>query len=158
MLVRVGDFVDYESLTVTELKDILRKGGLPVSGKKSELIRRISKNQSYLNRIAGYEKFTVTELKDILREADLPVSGKKFELIQRVSELQSNQSRRRIVMFVVLPLLVIVCICASLLLSYMIKSEGDASAFGANPIEAFFLVVIFNLFWLILPTRVKIFG
>ena len=91
-------------MTVTELNDILRKGGLPVSGKKSELIRRISKNLSYLNRIAGYEKFTVAELKDILREADLPVSGKKFELIQRVSELQSNQSRRRIVMFVVLPL------------------------------------------------------
>ena len=154
----MGDFVDYESLTVAELKDILRKGGLPVSGKKSDLIRRISKNKSYLKRIASYEKLTVAELKDILREADLPESGKKFELIQRVSELHSNQSRYRIVMLVVLPPLLIVCIFASLLLSTLIKSEGDGTSFGANPIEAFFLIVIFNLFWLILPGRVKIFS
>lgn len=33
--------VDYESLTVAELKDILRSRGLKVSGRKAELIARL---------------------------------------------------------------------------------------------------------------------
>lgn len=35
------DMVDYEKLTVAELKDILLKKGLPFTGKKSVLIQRI---------------------------------------------------------------------------------------------------------------------
>jgi len=37
----VEDMVDYEKLTVAELKDILLKKGLPFTGKKSVLIQRI---------------------------------------------------------------------------------------------------------------------
>ncbi len=35
------DHVDYSSLTVVQLKDILRRKGLKVSGKKAELIKRM---------------------------------------------------------------------------------------------------------------------
>ena len=34
--------IDYSEMTVTELKDLLRERGLKVSGKKSELIERLS--------------------------------------------------------------------------------------------------------------------
>ena len=36
---------DYEGMTVAELKVLLREQGLPVSGKKSELIERLSTDQ-----------------------------------------------------------------------------------------------------------------
>jgi hypothetical protein len=32
----------YENMTVAELKELLREAGLPVSGKKSDLIERLS--------------------------------------------------------------------------------------------------------------------
>ena len=32
---------DYEKMTVAELKDLLREAGLPVSGKKADLISRL---------------------------------------------------------------------------------------------------------------------
>ena len=36
------DNVDYSSMTVAELKEILKEKGLPVSGKKADLIQRLS--------------------------------------------------------------------------------------------------------------------
>ena len=33
--------MEYESMTVAELKDLLRDAGLPVSGKKADLIARL---------------------------------------------------------------------------------------------------------------------
>ena len=36
------DSVDYSSMTVAELKELLKAAGKPVSGKKSELIERLS--------------------------------------------------------------------------------------------------------------------
>ena len=36
---------EYEGMTVAELKALLKERGLPVSGKKSELIERLSDNQ-----------------------------------------------------------------------------------------------------------------
>ena len=154
--------MDYESLTVAELKDILREGGLPVSGKKSELIRRISKNQDHLNLIASYEKVTVAELEDYLRGADLPVSGKRFELIQRVSEHRSNQSRENIVVLVFWSVFVIGVIFATLLFSFfwMVFDER-----GGLPEQSFgyyltrsFLLVLFSTTFFLLPERVKLFG
>jgi SAP domain len=41
-----GEDVDLENLKVVDLKEILRAEGLPVSGKKSELIERIRANKS----------------------------------------------------------------------------------------------------------------
>ncbi len=154
--------MDYESLTVAELKDILKEGGLPVSGKKSELIRRISKNQAHLNLIASYEKVTVAELEDYLREADLPVSGKRFELIQRVSEHRSNQSRENIVLLVFWSVIVIGVIFATLLFSFfwMIFDEMGGlqeQSFGYYLTRSF-LFVLFTTTFFLLPWRVKIFG
>ena len=40
------DMADYESLTVAELKDVLRERDLRVSGKKAELIARLEENDS----------------------------------------------------------------------------------------------------------------
>ena len=34
--------MEYDKMTVAQLKDILRENDLPVSGKKSELIERLS--------------------------------------------------------------------------------------------------------------------
>ncbi len=154
--------MDYEGLTVAELKDILKEGGLPVSGKKSELIRRISKNQAHLNLIASYEKVTVAELEDYLREADLPVSGKRFELIQRVSEHRSNQSRENIVLLVFWSVIVIGVIFATLLFSFfwMIFDEMGGlqeQSFGYYLTRSF-LFVLFTTTFFLLPWRVKIFG
>ena len=36
-----SDDVDYSSMTVAELKDLLKAAGKPVSGKKAELIERL---------------------------------------------------------------------------------------------------------------------
>ena len=159
----MADFVDYESLTVAELKDILRKGGLPLSGKKSELILRISKNQDHLNLIASYEKVTVAELKDILRKGGLPLSGKKSELIQRVSEHRSNQSRETIVLSVVWSVILIGVIFATILFSslWMYFDEMDAriaeQSFGYYLTRSF-LFVLFTTTFFLLPTRVQLFG
>ena len=38
--------MDYESMTVAELKEILKARGLKVSGKKAELIQRLSENET----------------------------------------------------------------------------------------------------------------
>jgi len=38
--------MDYESMTVAQLKDLLRERGLKVGGKKSELIERLSDNET----------------------------------------------------------------------------------------------------------------
>jgi hypothetical protein len=37
----VSDEVDYSSMTVVQLKDLLREAGKTVSGKKAELIERL---------------------------------------------------------------------------------------------------------------------
>ena len=43
-------------MTVAELKDLLREGGLPLSGKKAELIQRASENHAYLEILADNKK------------------------------------------------------------------------------------------------------
>ena len=37
---------EYEDMTVAELKDILREQGLPLSGKKADLLARLLENAS----------------------------------------------------------------------------------------------------------------
>ena len=105
--------VDYDSMTISDLKAALKEQGLPVSGKKTELIERLkedSKDESKAETIdpieeekadketseeetesketkttdVDYDSMTVPNLKAALKEQGLPVSGKKTELIERL--------------------------------------------------------------------------
>ena len=43
-----GNSMAYENMTVAELKELLREAGLPVSGKKSDLIERLGESKDKL--------------------------------------------------------------------------------------------------------------
>ena len=79
---------DISKLTVAELKILLKEMGLPLTGKKTDLINRIKQ------RIQS--KITVAELKILLKEMGLPLTGKKTDLInrikQRIQKLESKKS------------------------------------------------------------------
>jgi len=78
---------DLEKLKIPELKDILRKYNLLLSGTKSDMIERIinrSKAIELDNDDDGLEKLTSPDLKDILRKYGLLQNGKRGELIQRI--------------------------------------------------------------------------
>ena len=99
-----SDEVDYDSMTVPLLKEALKEQGLPVSGKKAELIERlkgetlgpIEETEEDTSEEEGeetpdegsdevdYDSMTVPLLKEALKEQGLPVSGKKAELIERL--------------------------------------------------------------------------
>jgi hypothetical protein len=73
-----------EAMTVAQLKDLLREKGLPVSGKKAELVSRLE----MLN-------LSMTELKDMLKKRDLPTSGKKSELVARLVSKRSKSAGQK---------------------------------------------------------------
>lgn len=91
----------YSSMNVKQLKDELRKKGLKVSGKKAELIARLSEadGEGGSNGDEGhggtaetdsssdsYPSMKVAQLKAELRKRNLKVSGNKAELIKRLRE------------------------------------------------------------------------
>jgi len=91
--------VDYEDMTVPNLKAALKELDLPVNGKKVELIERLKgvKSIEEENREEedseetetidiDYDSMTVPNLKAALKEQGLSVSGKKAELIERLKE------------------------------------------------------------------------
>jgi superfamily I DNA/RNA helicase len=99
---------EFQPRTVQELKSELRAWGLPLSGKKVELMQRLKLHQQQKqserqrsadapsddsviggNEVPEYltqvelERRTVTELKALLRAKGLRISGKKADLVQR---------------------------------------------------------------------------
>ena len=92
--------VDYDSMTLPDLKAALKEQGLPVSGKKAELIERLKENsedetidpieeegtseEETETTDVDYDTMTVPNLKAALKEQGLPISGKKAELIERL--------------------------------------------------------------------------
>lgn len=69
-------------MNVTELRSLLRSRGLPVSGRKSELIARLQTQA--LRKKDTLEDLKVAQLQSLCRQKGLPVSGRKAELIQRL--------------------------------------------------------------------------
>ena len=92
--------VDYDSMTLPDLKAALKEQGLPVSGKKAELVERLKENsedetidpieeegtseEETETTDVDYDTMTVPNLKAALKEQGLPISGKKAELIERL--------------------------------------------------------------------------
>ena len=96
-----------EELSVRQLKTLLKQKGLPISGRKAELIERLIGPQSNINPAPPLkpinpapplksshpmplEQMKVPQLKSLLKLRGLPVSGKKAELIERLK----NGARR----------------------------------------------------------------
>ena len=89
--------VDYEGMTVPNLKAALKELDLPVNGKKAELIERLKGVDSIEEENSeegaseetetidiDYDSMTVPNLKAALKEQGLSVSGKKAELVERL--------------------------------------------------------------------------
>lgn len=107
----------FESLTVKELKDLLRQHNEKVSGNKKELVARLGsilsctskddvleeypisdiqsiviENEKELNILDKYNNMTLKELKNLLREYGAKVSGNKSDLVDRLIEIQVADS------------------------------------------------------------------
>ena len=62
--------MEYDSMTVAELKDLLRDAGLPVSGKKAELIARLQEAQ---------DTPAEEELEEMVEEEEVDTEEDEFE-------------------------------------------------------------------------------
>ena len=65
-----------ESMTVAELKDVLRERGLPVSGKKAELLERLNADDS----VSAETVSTVQETTEPVVEVETPVTEDAAEI------------------------------------------------------------------------------
>tara|TARA_Y100000588_G_scaffold393862_1_gene511628 strand:+ start:145 stop:774 length:630 start_codon:yes stop_codon:yes gene_type:complete len=94
---------EYENLTVAELKELLRDAGLPVSGKKSELIARLEESDDSdqeLEEIATEEVVEEDDFDDMDEEWDdevmIHVARQKPELDDATKEaLSMRQSQAK---------------------------------------------------------------
>lgn len=83
------EIIDFTSMKVVELKEECKSRGLPVSGRKADLIQRLEVVTGVDQVVVeGSQNFfasmTVKELKEKCREMSLPVSGNKATLIARL--------------------------------------------------------------------------
>ena len=62
--------MDYENMTVAELKDLLRDAGLPVSGKKADLVARLQETTDASEDLENVE--------DVIEE-EIDVDEDEFE-------------------------------------------------------------------------------
>ena len=109
---------DYESQTVADLKVLLPDAGLPVSGRKAELIARITEaeqadwgsftyfelkklNEKFVEQIKSiqpnYADLKVKVLKNKLKEKGLKVSGKKELLVKRLMDDWEEKSPHNLI-------------------------------------------------------------
>ena len=63
--------MEYDSMTVAELKDLLRDAGLPVSGKKADLIARLQE--------AADTPAEAEELEEMVEEEEMDIEEDEFE-------------------------------------------------------------------------------
>ena len=50
---------EYDNMTVAELKELLKDAGLPVSGKKADLITRLEENETHDDKMKSLTKMTM---------------------------------------------------------------------------------------------------
>jgi len=75
--------VSYTEKTVAELKELLKEAGLPVSGKKAELINRLEENSEVnLDDETASDSDTLEKLQNLLSEAGfhLEKAGKNYKV------------------------------------------------------------------------------
>jgi hypothetical protein len=75
---------DYSSMTVSQLKRILRSKGLKVSGRKAVLVERLESESASSAVSLNTSSITVAQLEHILRRKGLKVDGRKDVLIERL--------------------------------------------------------------------------
>ena len=78
--------VDYSKMTISQLKKELKSQGLPVSGRKSELVKRLRTSDNSVD----YSRMTVKELRVELRNQGKPVSGNKKTLVDRLKSSKTT--------------------------------------------------------------------
>jgi len=76
--------IPLEDLKVTQLQSLLREKGLPVSGRKAELIKRLNHVPVKSSQPTALEQMKTKQLQALLKQKGLPVSGRKVELVQRL--------------------------------------------------------------------------
>tara|TARA_B100001750_G_C15467512_1_gene577898 strand:- start:26 stop:655 length:630 start_codon:yes stop_codon:yes gene_type:complete len=96
---------EYENLTVAELKELLREAGLPVSGKKAELIARLDESEDSVEEIeevAAEEEVEEDDFDDFDDEWDdeamIHVARQKPELDDATKEalsMRDSQSKKQ---------------------------------------------------------------
>jgi hypothetical protein len=92
---------DYEDRTKDELQDEARRRGLPVSGKKQEIIDRLTdadedkggEDNGDDEQSENREDRTKDELQDEARRRGLPVSGRKQELLDRLADADLEEAK-----------------------------------------------------------------
>ena len=78
---------DYESMTIAELKELLKVHGFETSGKKPTLVKRLNEADWLveLKRYEKYENMTISELKELLKYRRETTFGSKKDLIARLT-------------------------------------------------------------------------
>jgi hypothetical protein len=83
-------FSEWMSLTVAEIKELLKSVDLPTSGKKEQMVERII--DYYNENIRDlYRSMTIAELKELLKASGLPTSGKRQDLVERLFETSPDR-------------------------------------------------------------------
>ena len=77
-------------MTVAELKELLEANGLPISGKKEQMVDRLVDYHNERIRVV-YRVMTIAELKELLKASGLPTAGKKEDLVERLWETHSDR-------------------------------------------------------------------
>lgn len=81
---------DFSSMTVAELKELLKVSGLPLSGKKEQMVDRLV--DAHNEKIRDlFRSMTTVELRELLKASGHPTAGKKRDLVERLWETHSDR-------------------------------------------------------------------
>jgi large subunit ribosomal protein L32e len=101
-----GNSMAYENMTVAELKELLREAGLPVSGKKSDLIERLGESKDKLQEdvVEDVQEEVIEEVTPSIDWEDLVHTARqkpilddetKANLLIRAAEMKKQPKFRR---------------------------------------------------------------